>query len=131
MRTYRRAKRPSVEISRAQYDSPRRDTRSNRSLNKEWLEITDNTCRAVNLHGWPLRGEDGHTYTFRHYRLDGRGRATGRVHIGQGGDTRHDVYQDRRNCVWDNRSDTATLRNDHRRFIDSQSWGRHRHGGRH
>jgi hypothetical protein len=33
--------------------------------------------------------------------------------------------------VWDNRSDTATLRNDHGRFIDETSWGRNRHGGRH
>ncbi|NLF16959.1 MAG: lamin tail domain-containing protein [Lentisphaerae bacterium] len=124
-----RAKRPNVEISHVQYDSPGRDTRSNRSLNKEWVEITNNTRRAVNLDGWTLKDEDGHTYTFRHYRLDGR--ATVRVHTGQGRDTRHDVYQDRRNYVWDNRSDTATLRNDHRRFIDSQSWGHHRHGGRH
>jgi hypothetical protein len=37
---------------------------------------------------------------------------------------------DRRNYVWDNYSDTATLRNDHDRFIDDASWGgnRHHHG---
>jgi hypothetical protein len=39
--------------------------------------------------------------------------------------------QDRRNYVWDNRSDTAPLRNNHGRFIDETSWGRNRHGGRH
>jgi hypothetical protein len=41
---------------------------------------------------------------------------------------------DRRNYVWDNHSDTATLRNDHDRFIDDAFWGgnRHHHGsGRH
>jgi hypothetical protein len=38
---------------------------------------------------------------------------------------------DRRNYVWDNHSDTATLRNDHGRFIDDASWGGHRHGGGH
>ncbi|WP_418080485.1 lamin tail domain-containing protein [Streptomyces ambofaciens] len=121
--------RPSVEISDVQYDSPGRDDRSNRSLNKEWVEITNNTRRAVNLDGWTLKDEDGHTYRFRHYRLDGR--ATVRIHTGQGRDTRTDLFQDRRHYVWDNRSDTATLRNDHRRFIDSDSWGHHRHGGRH
>ncbi|MFG2691700.1 lamin tail domain-containing protein [Streptomyces sp. NPDC048405] len=99
------------------------------TLNKEWVEITNNTRRAVNLDGWTPRDEDGHTHTFRHYRLDGR--ATVCVHTGQGHDTRTDVYQDRRNYVWDNSSDTATLRNDHRRFVDSESWGHHRHGGRH
>ncbi|MER5880631.1 lamin tail domain-containing protein, partial [Streptomyces sp. NPDC001910] len=33
----------------------------------------------------------------------------------------------RRNYVWDNRSDTATLRNDHGRLIDEASWGHHGH----
>ncbi|MFF8575480.1 lamin tail domain-containing protein [Streptomyces sp. NPDC015237] len=120
--------RPSIEITAVQYDSPGRDDRSNRSLNKEWVEITNNTRRAVNLNGWTLKDEDGHRYTFRHYRLDGR--ATVRVHTGQGRDTRTDLFQDRRNYVWDNRSDTATLRNDRGRFIDNQSWGHHRHNGR-
>ncbi|WP_260474132.1 lamin tail domain-containing protein [Streptomyces sp. WAC 04229] len=120
--------RPRIEITDVQYDAPGRDNRSNRSLNKEWVEITNNTRRAVNLSGWTLRGEDGHRYTFRHYRLDGR--ATVRVHTGEGRDTRTDVFQDRNRHVWGNRSDTATLRNDHGRFIDDKSWGHHRHGGR-
>lgn len=34
-----------------------------------------------------------------------------------------------RNYVWDNSSDTATLRNDHDRFIDDASWGGRRHHG--
>lgn len=108
-----------------QYDSPGWDNRSNRSLNQEWVEITNNTRRSVNLEGWTLADEDGHTYTFDHYRLAGR--ATVRVHTGIGHDTRHDVYQDRRAYVWDNRSDTATLRNDHDRFVDDASRGRHHH----
>jgi hypothetical protein len=127
------APRPNMEISDVQYNSPGRDDRSNRSLNREWVEITNNSRRSVNLDGWTLRDEDGHRYTFDHYRLDGR--STVRVHTGRGRDTDTDtdtdVYQDRRNYVWDNRSDTATLRNDNGRFIDETSWGRNRHGGRH
>ncbi|MFC7013850.1 lamin tail domain-containing protein [Streptomyces viridiviolaceus] len=121
--------RPKVEISRVQYDSPGRDDYSNRSLNREWVEITNNTRRSVNLDGWTLTDEDGRTYTFDHYRLDGR--STVRVHTGQGRDSRHDLYQDRRTYVWDNRSDTATLRNHRDRFVDDHSWGHHRHGGDH
>lgn len=71
----------------------------------------------------------GRTYTFDHYRLAGR--ATVRIHTGEGRDTRTDLYQDRRNYVWNNNADTATLRNDHGRFIDDESWDRdrdHRHG---
>ncbi|MEV7862934.1 lamin tail domain-containing protein [Streptomyces hirsutus] len=119
-----RPHRPDVQISDVQYDSPGRDDRSNRSLNKEWVEITNQSRRAVNLNGWTLEDEDGHTYTFDHYRLDGR--ATVRVHTGQGRDTRRDVYQDRRHYVWDNRSDTATLHNDRGRTVDTESWGRNR-----
>ncbi|MEU6102748.1 lamin tail domain-containing protein [Streptomyces flaveolus] len=122
-----RAPRPNVEISDVQYNSPGRDDRSNRSLNREWVEITNNSRRSINLDGWTLRDEDGHRYTFDDYRLDGR--STVRVHTGRGRDTDTDVYQDRRNYVWDNRSDTATLRNDNGRFIDETSWGRNRHGG--
>ncbi|MFI9248264.1 lamin tail domain-containing protein [Streptomyces sp. NPDC053086] len=117
----------AVYISDVQYNSPGRDDRSNRSLNKEWVEISNDSRRSVNLDGWTLSDEDGHTYTFHHYRLDGR--TTVRVHTGIGRDIRTDLYQDRRHYVWDNRSDTATLRNDHGRFVDDASWGYHRHGG--
>lgn len=82
---------------------------------------------AVNLDGWSLADEDGHFYTFRHVRLDGR--STVRVHTGIGRDTRTDLFQDRRAYVWNNDHDTATPRNDHGRFVDEISWGHrgHRH----
>ncbi|WP_326751143.1 lamin tail domain-containing protein [Streptomyces hirsutus] len=123
-----RPHRPDVQITDVQYDSPGRDDRSNRSLNKEWMEITNNSRRAVNLDGWTLRDEDGHRYRFDHVRLASR--ATVRVHTGIGRDTRTDLYQDRRAYVWDNRSDTATLRNDRGRTVDTESWGRRRGGRR-
>ncbi|MFH8804900.1 lamin tail domain-containing protein [Streptomyces sp. NPDC017936] len=119
--------RPKVEISNVQYDSPGRDDRSNRSLNREWVELTNTTRNAVNLDGWTLKDRSGHTYTFDHYRLAGR--ATVRIHTGEGRDTRTDLYQGRRNYVWNNDSDTATLRNDRGRFIDDYSWGSNRHHG--
>ncbi|MFJ8159024.1 lamin tail domain-containing protein [Streptomyces sp. NPDC094468] len=123
----------AVVISDVQYDSPGRDDRSNWSLNKEWVDVTNTSRRAVNLDGWTLSDGDGHTYTFRHFRLDGR--STVRVHTGIGRDRDGDVYQDRRNYVWNNDRDTATLRNDHGRFIDESSWGYrdrdHRGGHRH
>ncbi|GHA70343.1 hypothetical protein GCM10010372_81990 [Streptomyces tauricus] len=120
------ARRSHVEISAVQYDSPGRDDRSNRSLNKEWVEITNAGRRAVNLEGWTLTDEDGHTFTFRHYRLGGH--ESVRIHTGEARDRDGHIYQDRRHYVWDNRSDTATLRNDNDRRIDRESWG-HGHGG--
>ncbi|MEU3611560.1 lamin tail domain-containing protein [Streptomyces sp. NPDC006872] len=115
---------PKVKISDVQYDSPGRDDRSNRSLNKEWVELTNTTRQSVNLDGWTLEDESGHTYTFDNYRLAGR--ATVRIHTGDGRDTRTDLYQDSRRYVWNNDHDTATLRNDRGRFVDDESWGHHR-----
>jgi hypothetical protein len=37
-----------------QYDSPCRDNRSNRSLNAEWVTVTNTSRHAVNLRGWTL-----------------------------------------------------------------------------
>jgi len=101
-----RPHRPDLQITDVQYDSPGRDDRSHRSLNREWVEITNHSRRAVNLDGWTLEDEEGHTCTFDHYRLGGR--ATVRIHTGVGRDTRTDLFQERRHYVWDNRSDTAT-----------------------
>ncbi|MFG2576358.1 lamin tail domain-containing protein [Streptomyces sp. NPDC048481] len=117
-----------MQISAVVHDSPGRDDHSNRSLNKERVQLVNLTRHAVNLDGWTLAGEDGTTYTFHHYRLAAR--TTVRVHTGRGRDTRDDLYQNRRDYVWDNDSGTATLRDGHGRLVDASSWGhaRHRHG---
>jgi hypothetical protein len=118
-----RFERSHVEISRVQADAPGFDDRSARSLNAEWVEITNSGRRGIDLDGWTLSDRQGNRYTFNHYRLAGR--STVRVHTGYGRDTSRDLYQDRRNEVWDNRSDAATLRTERGRFVDSVSWGRH------
>jgi hypothetical protein len=122
-----------VEISAVQYDSPGFDNGSNRSLNGEWVEITNNSRHEADLDGWTLTSEDGDTYTFDRYHLESL--ATVRVHTGTGRDTGTDLYQDIRDYVWDNRSDTATLRNDRGRLVDDYTWGevrdRHHHGSHH
>ncbi|MEU6622010.1 lamin tail domain-containing protein [Streptomyces litmocidini] len=120
-----RHRTPRVEISAVQADSPGRDTRSNRSLNAEWVEITNTSRHSVDLDGWTLKDEDGHRYRFEDFRLAGR--ATVRIHTGEGRDSSTDLYQDRRDYVWDNHSDTATLRDDRGRIVDTESWGGRRH----
>ncbi|MFB7333073.1 lamin tail domain-containing protein [Streptomyces adustus] len=122
-----RPHQPLVEITDVQADSPGRDERSDRSLNREWVELTNSTRRVVNLDGWTLRDDSGRVYTFHHYLLDGRD--TVRVHTGRGLGTRTDLYQGRRDHVWDNYRGTITLRDDRGRFVDDESWGRYRHDG--
>nr|WTA00124.1 lamin tail domain-containing protein [Streptomyces sp. NBC_00857] len=122
------APRSSVALGEIQYDSPGREDHSNRSLNAEWVEVVNTGRRAVELRGWTLSDSDGNRYRFKGLRLAGHSAV--RVHTGHGRDTRRDVYQDRREYVWGNKGDSATLRNEHGRTVDSESWGRH-HGGRH
>lgn len=120
--------RSQVVLGAIQYDSPGRDTRTNASLNAEWVTVVNTGRHAVNLSGWSLSDADHHTYEFAHLRLAGH--ASVRVHTGTGHDTTAHVYQDRRAYVWNNDSDTATLRDSDGRFADSASWGRdRRHDG--
>ncbi|WP_406292015.1 lamin tail domain-containing protein [Streptomyces sp. NBC_00624] len=109
-----------VVLGQIQYDSPGRDDGSNRSLNDEWVTVTNTSRQTVNLRGWTLSDESRRTY-----RLDVRlaGRSSVRVHTGIGRDNGYDVYQDLRRYVWDN-SDTATLRDSRGYTVDSKSWGR-------
>jgi hypothetical protein len=111
-----------VEISAVQTGDRDRGHRSNRALNAEWVEITNNGRRPVDLDGWTLRDRDGNRYRFDDYRLAGR--STVRVHTGMGRDTRTDLYQDRRHSVWDERSDKATLLDRRGHTVDTESWGR-------
>ncbi|MFK0159025.1 lamin tail domain-containing protein [Streptomyces sp. NPDC090493] len=115
--------RDAVVISAVQHDLRGRAVYPGRALNREWVDVTNTSRRDVDLRGWSLSDDAGNTYTFRHYRLAGG--ATVRVHTGEGRDTRSDLYQDRRSSVWNRDADTATLRNDHGRYVDSASWGLH------
>ncbi|MFE0632038.1 lamin tail domain-containing protein [Streptomyces sp. NPDC058864] len=85
----------------------------------EWIEVVNTGRGSVNLRGWTLSDRDGNRYRFNNVWLVGHSKV--RVHTGFGRDTRRDVFQDRRNSVWDRR-DAATLRNDHRRVVDVKSW---------
>ncbi|WP_369382026.1 lamin tail domain-containing protein [Streptomyces sp. cg36] len=123
-----RAPHSDVVIGKVQYNSPGRDDRSNRSLNAEWVEVRNNGRKAVDLNGFTLTAGDGTRYRFHHLRLEGHSAV--KVHSGMGRDSMHDVYQDRHNYVWDNHRDTATLRTDRGRVLDTAMWGHERQGGR-
>ncbi|MFF1838401.1 lamin tail domain-containing protein [Streptomyces sp. NPDC058231] len=116
----RPAQYSAVVLGAIQYDSPGRDTGSNRSLNDEWVTVSNTSRHTVNLRGWTLSDESRRTYRFN---LSLAGRSSVRVHTGIGRDTSRDVYQDLRRYVWDN-SDTATLRDQRGYRVDSKSWGR-------
>ncbi|MFF1778035.1 lamin tail domain-containing protein [Streptomyces virginiae] len=109
----------------ARFRAPSRGTPLRcRHRNSEWVEITNTTRDGMHLRGWTLRDRDGNRYRFDNVRIAPR--ATIRIHTGNGRDSRTDLFQDRRDYVWDNYSDTATLRDDRGRTVDAESWGRRR-----
>ncbi|MFD9417881.1 lamin tail domain-containing protein [Streptomyces goshikiensis] len=114
----------SIAIGEVQNEDGGRGDRFGRALNREWVEVKNTGRHAVNLRGYTLTDEQGNRYRFPDFRLDGR--SSVKVHTGQGHDTRHDLYQDRRRQVWDD-SDTATLRDDRGNIIDTESWSRRGH----
>ncbi|WP_327365707.1 lamin tail domain-containing protein [Streptomyces sp. NBC_01217] len=114
--------RSAVVLGAIQYDSPGFDNGTNRSLNSEWVTVTNTSRYPVNLRGWTLSDESRNTYRFNLWLA---GRSSVRVHTGIGRDTSRDIYQDRRSYVWD-ANDTATLRDARGYRVDSTSWGRDR-----
>lgn len=114
-----RAPRSPIVIGAVQYDSPGRDDRSNRSLNGEWVTVSNTSRKAVNLRGWTLAKDSRHVYHFKNLRIAGK--KSVRVHTGVGRDTIRDVYQDSRSYIWDNK-ETAVLRDSHKHLIDSKRW---------
>jgi hypothetical protein len=113
---------PAVRITFAYYDSPGRDDRSTRSLNAEYVTITNTSRRAVALKSWTLRDTSRHVYVFGRYTLAAGASVT--VHTGSGNDTSRHRYQDRRAYVWNNDKDTALLRDAGGRNVDSCRWTR-------
>src|SRR3981081_2662532 len=63
------AVRARIAIAEIWYNSPGRDTGSNASLNHEWVELHNNTGRAISLTRWTLRDAAGHVYKFGAFTL--------------------------------------------------------------
>ncbi|GAA2625301.1 hypothetical protein GCM10010411_72430 [Actinomadura fulvescens] len=55
------------------HESPSKDTRSNASLNDEWVRLINKSRTARQLKGDRLRDKTGYTYTFGSFVLKGRG----------------------------------------------------------
>jgi hypothetical protein len=109
-----------VRIHQVWYDSPGKDTRSNSSLNAEWVQIRNTGGTAVSLTGWVLKDASDHRYVFRSVSI-GAGKYM-KIHTGRGTDTATDKYQGRRAYVWNNDRDTATLTRSNGAKVSSCSW---------
>ncbi len=112
---------PSLRFHGAQYDSPGKDTRSNTSLNAEWVSLVNSGRTAVNLNGYTIRDASNHVHTLGSTTIAGGG---GRIWLrtGKGTKSAKNLYWASGNYVWNNTGDTATLRNAAGRTLDTCSW---------
>jgi hypothetical protein len=114
-----------VQFSRIVYNSPGSDTRSNTSLNAEYVRLTNRTAKTINLRGWTIRDAAGNVYTVRTDQKVGAGSVV-YLHTGKGTNGRPDSkhrYWNRTTYIWNNAGDTAYLRAPSGKSIDTCKWG--------
>lgn len=111
-----------LHLGKIQYDSPGKDTRSNTSLNAEYVDLHNNGKSALQLKGYRLKDNTGYTYTFPSVTV-AAGR-TVRVHTGKGTNAGAHVYWNRGSYVWNNTGDKARLFKPSGTLLDSCSWSK-------
>jgi hypothetical protein len=92
------------------------DTRSNASLNAEWIRLTNTGSSAQQLGEWSISDAAVHVYEFGPFKLRAGRSVT--VHTGDGTDTATHLYWGSGNYIWNNDKDTARLRRPNGRLAD-------------
>lgn len=110
----------AIRITKIYYNSPGRDTRSNSSLNAEWIRIKNTGHAAQQLRNWRITDAAGHAYRFGQFSLSAGSTVT--IHTGRGSNTRTDRYWGSGNYIWNNDRDTARLRRSNGSVADSCSY---------
>lgn len=98
-----------VRMYRIWYDSPGTDTRTNTSINTEYVIIKNYAATSRPLTGWTVRDIAGHVYTFGTFTLGGG--KTVVLRTGKGTNTSATRYWGYASYVWNNDKDTGYLRN--------------------
>lgn len=96
--------RGPVAVASVTADAPGDD---NENLNAEYVVLENVGEGPVDLAGWTVRDEAGHTYTFGTLTLGAGDSVT--LHTGSGTDTATDVYWGRTGAVWNNDGDVVTV----------------------
>ena len=109
-----------ITISGAQYDSPGSDLGGNRSLNAEWVRLTNRGSRAAALTGWTLRDRANHVYRFGTFKL-GAGQSVV-IHTGRGTNTAANRYWRSDWYIWNNDGDRAVLKNRAGTTVSTRTW---------
>ena len=105
-----------VRITYVHYDAPGNDWYN---PNGEYVIIKNYGPDPVNLKGWKLKDEAGHTFIFPDVTLNPG--ETVRVYSGRGVNHDHVLYWGN-GAIWNNKGDTAYLYDDSGKLVDTYSW---------
>jgi hypothetical protein len=116
------ASTPTLHFTKAYVNSPGTDTRSNSSLNAEYVVVKNSSSTTTyTLTGYTIRDTSSHVYKFPTFKLKPGASVT--VHTGSGTNTTTNLYWRSTAYIWNNTGDTATLKNSAGTTKDSCSWG--------
>lgn len=110
----------ALQLGKVQYDSPGTDSRSNASLNAEYVTIKNVSASNRALTGFTVRDAQSHVYKFGTFTL--KAGKTVRLHTGKGTNTSTDRYWGSTAYIWNNTGDKATVKNKVGTALDSCSW---------
>jgi micrococcal nuclease len=103
-----------LKIVHIEADAPGSDQNN---PNGEWIEITNQGSKPVQMKGYTLKDEANHIYTFGNFKVAPG--ATFRLYSGRGQDNPTELYWGLvGESVWNNDSDTAFLRDDQGALVD-------------
>lgn len=100
---------PVLKIVKVYYNSPGSDTRTNTSINGEYVVIKNMTGTRRSLYRFTVRDLQSHVYTFGTFYLGAYASVT--LHTGKGTNTSAHRYWGLSSYVWNNDTDRATLKN--------------------
>jgi len=106
-----------VQIAEINANPPGRDEEN---INGEWIRITNSTDANIDMDGFTLSDEAGHVYKFGAIQLPAGSTIT--IFTGSGTDTNSSLYWGLKTPVWNNRGDTAYLRDADGELVDEYSY---------
>ena len=109
---------PSLAVAAHEFDSPGDD---HENLNDEYVTIENTGDTDVEMTGWSVEDDAGHTYAFPDgFTLAASASVT--VRTGSGDDTATDLYWGSERAIWDNTGDSVFLYDDDGALVLKRSY---------
>jgi len=107
----------SIEITDIQYDPPGEDAKN---LNGEWVELKNNSSKAISMKGFILKDEAKNEFVFPDFQLPDS--SSVKIYTGLGKNNRDSLYWDSKDPIWNNAGDTVYLYDKSYQLISSKGW---------